>query len=124
MEFSLSGAGSPGSQRRSGDGLDTRVKNKGTAGGGIWDKPLAREGGDSSSRFNPRVPAENRIKEGGKPTALLCSGEKSGSRAHATWSVDQICSCRNLLWKTGADVVFSSGPKLAPQLTTEFTFTS
>lgn len=45
MEFSLSGAGSPGSQRRSGDGLDTRVKNKGTAGGGIWDKPLAREGG-------------------------------------------------------------------------------
>lgn len=45
MGFSLSGAGSPGSDRRSGDGLDTRVKNKGTAGGGIWDKPLAREGG-------------------------------------------------------------------------------
>lgn len=57
MEFSLSGAGSPGSERRSGDGLDTRAKNKGTAGGGIWDTPLAREG-DSSSMFNPHVPAE------------------------------------------------------------------
>lgn len=35
MEFSLSGASSPGSDWRSGDGLDTRVKNRGTAGGGI-----------------------------------------------------------------------------------------
>lgn len=35
MEFSLSGASSLGSDWRSGDGLDTRVKNKGTAGGGI-----------------------------------------------------------------------------------------
>lgn len=33
MEFSLSGASSPGSHWRSGDGLDTRVKNR--AGGEI-----------------------------------------------------------------------------------------
>lgn len=127
MEFSLSGAGSPGSERRSGDGLDTRVKNKGTAGGGMWDKPLAREGGIHLQGLTHMF-LQKQDKRGEKPTALLCLGEKSGSRAHAAWSVRSvmipISSCSNLLWKTGADVVFSSGPKLAPQLTTEFTFAS
>lgn len=51
IEFSLSGPSIPGSDWRSGDGI------RGTAGGGIEDKPLVREV-DSSSMLNPNVPAE------------------------------------------------------------------